>query len=295
MEGLVNDPGYAALLGTFGPALLDPTGSRPPARQIDGMGGPPTIRHPRELRAIPNNAILQQIGWCANTLQGLGTAVARHPQEFSDLMANSKRFRRAMQFAQHALAHSDIDVLHAVIATLDPKSWLDRAAHGASAEEREAMIAVARALEGLGMWSSSLAMLRRIQLDHLMLRGVWRDAPVMATPEMLLHALRLALVQRIWLLATRVPDFSTRYGVTRDWVETRLLRLDVSATLAILGKVFPDRPDPAGARDFHEPPAPRPTGSYVQLHQEVFAPISQYFGLVREISTAISHEVGAFG
>ena len=28
METLVNDPGYAALLGTFGPNLIDRTGSR---------------------------------------------------------------------------------------------------------------------------------------------------------------------------------------------------------------------------------------------------------------------------
>jgi hypothetical protein len=39
VEGLVDDAGYAALLGAFGPALLDKTGSRPSARQTDGMGG----------------------------------------------------------------------------------------------------------------------------------------------------------------------------------------------------------------------------------------------------------------
>ena len=66
--------GYAALLGAFGPSLLDATGSRPAARQADGMVGAARIRHPRELRAIPNNAILQQLGWCANTLQGIGAA-----------------------------------------------------------------------------------------------------------------------------------------------------------------------------------------------------------------------------
>jgi phosphoenolpyruvate carboxylase len=120
MEGLVENRGYAALLGTFGPALLDPTGSRPGARQAEGVGGPATIRHPRELRAIPNNAILQQLGWCANTLQGLGAALARHPAEFAELMNSSPRFRRAIDFARHALRHSDLDVLHAIIATLDP-------------------------------------------------------------------------------------------------------------------------------------------------------------------------------
>ena len=80
MEALVEDEGYAALLGAFGPSLIDVTGSRPAARQADGMVGAARIRHPRELRAIPNNAILQQLGWCANTLQGIGAAAARHPE-----------------------------------------------------------------------------------------------------------------------------------------------------------------------------------------------------------------------
>jgi phosphoenolpyruvate carboxylase len=68
MQELVEDPGYAALLGAFGPALIDRTGSRPPARQSDTSGGPAVIRHPRELRAIPNNAIVQQLGWCMGSV-----------------------------------------------------------------------------------------------------------------------------------------------------------------------------------------------------------------------------------
>ena len=83
MQQLVEDAGYAALLGAFGPALIDATGSRPSARQSDGVAT--RIGHPRELRAIPNNAILQQIGWCANTLQGLGAAAARHPETFAEM------------------------------------------------------------------------------------------------------------------------------------------------------------------------------------------------------------------
>ena len=101
MEALVEDRGYAALLGAFGPALLDPTGSRPAARQSDGMAGAGArSRHPRELRAIPNNAILQQLGWCANTLQGLGAAASRHPETFADMRESSPRFRRALDLAR---------------------------------------------------------------------------------------------------------------------------------------------------------------------------------------------------
>ena len=295
MEALVEDPGYAALLGTFGPALLDPTGSRPSARQTDGMGGPALIRHPRELRAIPNNAILQQLGWCANTLQGLGAALARHPQEARELMEGSRRFRRAMDFAAHGLAHSDLDVLAAVIGTLDPGSWLDRAEHAAEGREREGMVAISAALEVLGISAAAWAMLRRIQSDHLALRSVWPDAPAMAPQGVLLHAMRLALVQRIWMLATRIPDFSPRHGITRPTLFLRILRLDIPGALEVLATVFPSRPDEAAAQDYHEPRGFRTQATYEREHTELFQPMGELFALVREIGAAITHEVGAFG
>ena len=295
MGGLVEDPGYAALLGAFGPSLLDRTGSRPAARQSDGMGGTARIRHPRELRAIPNNAILQQLGWCANTLQGIGAAAARHPEQFTELRQNSRRFRRAMDLAVHALAHSDIGVLRAVVATLDPGTWLDRAAHTRRPGRREALVAVARALERLDIWAAAQSLFRRISADHLALRATWPDVPHMANREILLHALRLALIHRIWLLASEIPDFSPRHGVTRLALEAALLRLDVDTSLTMLGEIFPPAPDPAVDCDYGEPAPKRRTTAYMREHQEIFEPMRRLFAMAREIAAAITHEVGAFG
>lgn len=295
MEGLVEDAGYAALLGAFGPALLDATGSRPAARQTDGMGGAASIRHPRDLRAIPNNAILQQLGWCANTLHGLGAAAARHPETFGNLRQHSRRFHRAMDLAAHGLAHSDIEVLRATIATLDPGTWFDRAAHTTRPGRREALVVVARALEGLDLWASARSMFRRVQADHLALRAAWADAPSMATREILLHALRLALIHRIWLLAAEIPEFSPRHGVTRAVLLAAILRLEVPAALALLAEIFPDAHDPSSERDYWEPRAPRMPGAYTKEHAEIFQPMGRLFGLVREIAVAVTHEVGAFG
>jgi phosphoenolpyruvate carboxylase len=294
MHELVEDSGYATLLGAFGPALLDPTGSRPSARQSDS-GGPASIRHPRELRAIPNNAILQQLGWCANTLQGLGAAAARHQEDFAPLLEQSPRFRRAMDFAAHALAHSDWDVLRGVVGLLDPGAWLDRVPHATVPGRKQALLTVARALGRLGLWQPVTAMSRRIQLDYLALAEAWPDAPHMAIAEMLLHALRLAAIQRIWLLGTAIPDFSPRHGLTRQALEDRLLHLDVPACLALLGEVFPIGPGPAAARDFAETPGRRNGQSYAAIHDEILSPIARLFALVREIGTAVTHEVGALG
>jgi phosphoenolpyruvate carboxylase len=294
MQDLVEDPGYASLLGAFGPALLDPSGSRPAARQSDS-GGPAVIRHPRELRAIPNNAILQQLGWCANTLQGVGTAAARSPEQFVDMLEQSPRFRRAMDFAQHALKHSDLDVLRAVIAMLDPGSWLDRAAHARRPGRARSLTEVARALEALDMWAPAQAMFRRIQADHVRLREAWPGAPKMDTAEMLLHALRIALIGRIWLLSTAIPEFSPRHGTTREALALRLLRLDVPGALAILAEVFPSAPDPSANRDYAEPRGPRAAASYAREHETILGPLAGLFGLLREIGTAVTHRVGAFG
>ncbi len=295
MQDLVANPGYAALLGAFGPALIDRTGSRPAARQSEEMASPASIRHPRELRAIPNNAILQQLGWCANTLQGVGSGAARHPELFRQMRADSRRFRRALDLPRHALAHSDLDVLRAVVGTLDPGPWLDRAAHTRRPGRREALVAVARALERLDLWAPAQAMFRRVQADHLALRAVWPDAPRMKPREVLLHALRLALIQRIWLLATEIPEFSPRHGLTRHGLEAALLRLEVPAALGLLAEIFPVGADPVAEQDYGEAPAPRAVGSYMREQTDIIAPMRVLFAIVREIGTAITHEVGSFG
>ena len=294
MQGLVEDPGYAALLGAFGPALLDATGSRPSARQTDS-GGPATIRHPRELRAIPNNAILQQLGWIANVLHGLGQAAARDPELFAELRDSSPRFRRALDLAEHAARHSDLDVLRATVSLLDPGSWLDRAAHARLPGRAGKLAEVAAALDALGLWMPVQATVRQAQADQVQLRRAWPELPRMADREALLHSLRLAIISRLWLLAVEVPDFSPRHGATPEGVRARLLRLDVPATLELLGQVFPREGGAAAVRDYGEPAGVAVQTSYGREHEWVFEPMRRLFNLTREITAALAHEVGAFG
>ncbi len=118
---------------------------------------------------------------------------------------DSRRFRRALDLADHALAHSDLDVLRAIVGTLDPGTWLDRAAHTRRPGRREALAAVARALERLDLWAAVQAMFRRVQADHLRCARRGRTRRAWQPREVLLHALRLALIQRIWLLGDGDP------------------------------------------------------------------------------------------
>jgi phosphoenolpyruvate carboxylase len=294
MATLVEDPGYAALLGAFGPGLLDKTGSRPAARQSDS-GGPARITHPSQLRAIPNNAILHQLGFLANTLHGLGAAAEAHPDNFADLAARSPRFARALAMARRAAACSDLGVLRAAVDMLDPSPWLDRAGFTKRPGRREALTAVSVALERLGLSPATRRMFRRLQADHQALRAAWPELPAMPDRLVLVHALRLCLVQRLWLLAVSLPEFSPRHGATRDNLIARLLQLDVPPVLELLGEIFPAAPDPSSGLDFGEPAGPREGASYAAEHAAIFGPMGRIFALVRECSAVISHEVGAFG
>ena len=291
---LLEDPGYAALLGAFGPALLDATGSRPSARQSD-LGGPNVIRHPRELRAILNNAILQQLGWCANTMHGLGAAASRDPEMFAELRRSSPRFRRALDLAEYAVRISDLDVLRATVSLLDPGSWLDRAAHARIPGRAEKLAEVALALSSLRLWEPMQLTVRRAQADQLKLRAAWTDLPRMSDRAVLLHALRLAIIGRIWLLTTAIPDFSPRFGATPEGVQVRLLRLDVPGALEILRSVFPRDPGSGASRHYGEPAGPLSSLSYEAEHERLFEPMERLFALTREITVALTHEFGAFG
>jgi phosphoenolpyruvate carboxylase len=295
MTELVDDAGYTAMLGAFGPALLDRTGSRPAARQSDAAAARTRIQHARELRAIPNNAILQQLGWCANTLHGLGAAAARQPEAFAQMLARSRRFRRALDFARCALAHSDIEVLRAIVSTLDPGMWLDRALHATDGDQRSALLAVASTLDRLGASAALQAMFRRALADDLALRAAWADRAGMSNRETLLHALRLALIHRVWLHATHIPEFAPRPSVTAHGLHSAIIGLDLPAVLPLLAEIFPEQADQSVAIDFAEPAGPRATGPYVREHAEIFTPMSRLFHCIREISTAVTHEVGAFG
>ncbi|RQS40930.1 phosphoenolpyruvate carboxylase [Burkholderia sp. Bp8990] len=295
MTALVDDAGYTAMLSAFGPALLDRTGSRPAARQADGAAFRAVIRHPSELRAIPNNAILQQLGWCANTVHGLGAAAARQPEGFAEMRGRSRRFRRALDLAEAAFAHSDIEVLRAVTSLLDPGTWLDRALHTADGGARDAMLAVAAMLERIGASAATRAMFRRALADDLALRAVWPNRARMSDREMLLHALRLALIQRVWLKATEIPEFSPRPDVTVDDLQRAIVGLDMPSVLPVLARIFPERTDDTAEYEYAEPAAPRAPGSYAKEHREIFAPMRQWFESIREISVAVTHEVGTFG
>ena len=248
------------------------------------------------MRAIPNNAILQQLGWCANVLQGLGTAMSANPDTFEEMLTNSKRFRQSLDFAFHALKHSDASVLRAGIYMLDPGIWLDRAATEKNPVIQESYMALANGLQRLDCWSSTQATFHRIQKDHIILLSIWKNTPIMDDKEILLHAIRLALIEKIWMLSTKIPYFSPFNGYNREHLDIKILCLEIPSVLHMLvNHIFPQASEHVSDLYFYEPKGPRNEGAYAMDDRQIFKPMQYNFDLVREISIALIHRLHAFG
>ncbi|MCT6814284.1 MAG: phosphoenolpyruvate carboxylase, partial [Bombella apis] len=245
--------------------------------------------------AIPNNAILQQLGWWANVLHGLGSAARRHTEQFERLRHSSPRFRQLMDFASQALNHSDLDVLRATIHQLDPGTWLNRAADCDNADDRVHFLNIARDLEELEFWKSVPALFRRIQREDIALRSAWPEAPRMDVDEKLLHVIRFALMDRIWTLGTHIPYFGPRGTLTREAITTLILCLDVPRALRLLDDLFPITAPSIADLDFGEPGGAAVAQGFAREHREIFQPLQNAFDLLREVGVAIMHANHCFG
>ena len=307
---LMADADFGALLGAFATNFLYPGGSRNMLRQREEVEAK-TVVHAAELRAIPQNAALQQLGVLANSAGGLGGAIARDPQRFAELYRASPRLRSLMGISEYALAVGSFDALRAYVQTQDPHLWLLRA--GATADTRWAdrLGAVATLLEQADLHDRQARIVRRLYSDHLAAReglaeitngdGGTPGAGKLVEAETrtalsILHAIRVALILQLYELITKVPDFSPQLGTTREHTLLRLLHLDIPGAVSVLERIFSMQPA-ATTEEFGEVASYRSEEShtYEAEHEQVFRPLRETFELVRRVSSAVVHHIGFLG
>lgn len=308
---LVEDPCYGALLSALGTNLLYPSGSRAIKRQYDGAAQ--DIDHSRasQFRAIPHNAILQQMGLPANTVSGVGEAIAKDPQRFADLHAHSPRFRQLLGMVDYGAAIASPDALKAYIDSLDPAFWLLRAAHAHDSAQAEEMRRLASLLEENPTHGRLIRIFRKLYRDFdILTDGLARRdgtaVPAGAAPGptpdgrtgiLVLHALRIALMQEVFLLATHIPQFSSQHTITHGRLLARLLQLDVPWALDVLAQIFPATGGDAVDGDFGETSTyvSAESQNYGQENARIFTPIDRLYDLILRAGNGITQHIGFLG
>lgn len=290
---LADEADYATLLSLFGTRLLAKTGSRPEQRQSSETGTTRTFAHVSELRAIPNNGILQGLANLANTTYGVARAAAKNPDAYQSMRQGSARFRRALRMVDLAADLSDLQATRAYAATVNPSLWLDQAKDGGP--DTDILRRLTRLSERAGLTGRLSSVLRHMRVEPAFTP---EDDDGRRARVRLLHALRIALIQRVCLLAARIPTFTPRAGFTLDQAQLLLMRLDIPAAIDMLRTVFPTRPDQGvAALDFGEgetDPLPE-DGGYAREHIDLFDPLMAIHALLLRTTAALNHDCGACG
>jgi len=302
-ERLFDDGDYRAALSSFGPALLYPTGSRKVRRQTGSAVG---AQSPRSMRAIPNNAILQQLAAPANVCGGLGDAAAMEEDRFVTLAAGSPRMRSLLEMAARARALTSLVALRAYAGLFDPGFWLAQAIR-TRGEGREAGLALAAlharsdtAARISGLAAHLGADLARFD-DVLEKCSVGPDAEERRRGRIDLHVLhgaRAALVMRGFLLAVMTPPFSERLGASRDDLLEHVFALRFRDAADLVSRLFPVQRAEAAALEGVAEPAddvdPHAAG-YRAVQRDIVGPLFEIADAMDDVALAISQFYGAFG
>ncbi|WGF89362.1 phosphoenolpyruvate carboxylase [Marinivivus vitaminiproducens] len=311
-QALMANSDFAALLGAYGANLVYPSGSRALRREHESLSARVDLESATQLRAIPQNAILQQLGCLANSIGGVGEAVSADPERFQRLYHDSARFRRVMNMIEYAFMFTDLDVLKAYVDLFDAGLWQARAARRIERERADELIEVARVVEAEGLHERLVRVMRRLRYDHRELALALREHrrrrreegadPIAVSPEArdnmhMLHALRLGLIQNLLLLAVHLPDFSSRHDINRDGLIHRLIHLDVPSVLGRLSDIFPVQETRVADGDFGEVATYRGDASqgYAHEHATLFRPMGGLHELIRRIGSGVIHNIGALG
>lgn len=303
-QALFAHDGYRAVLGAFGPNLLFKTGSRPVKRQGDHASD---RGNPARMRAIPNNAILQQFGYVANVVAGLGTAVGADRDRFSKLAKASPRLRSLLGMIAHGKTLSSLNAMGANATVFDAGFWASRASWGREAALQSAFRTLATHLLPDDRQGAINELVHHLRLDAIDLHAILEDQALEGgkVPDEnrleldLLQAIRLALIMRIFILAAQLPRFAPQDGLSHGQVLEMALGLEIPDVVAIMRKAFPHgaKPDASAPAAYDEAASYRPRGidDYARLETEILEPMERSYEFVREIGSGISHHFGAFG
>ncbi len=303
-QALFAHDGYRAVLGAFGPNLLFKTGSRPVKRQGDHASD---RGNPARMRAIPNNAILQQFGYVANVVAGLGTAVGADRDRFSKLAKASPRLRSLLGMIAHGKTLSSLNAMGANATVFDAGFWASRASWGREAALQSAFRTLATHLLPDDRQGAINELVHHLRLDAIDLHAILEDQALEGgkVPDEnrleldLLQAIRLSLIMRIFILAAQLPRFAPQDGLSHGQVLEMALGLEIPDVVAIMRKAFPHgaKPDASAPAAYDEAASYRPRGidDYARLETEILEPMERSYEFVREIGNGISHHFGAFG
>ena len=297
-ESLYNDPNYIKLLSGFGQNLLIPTGSRASKRSKSDTG----MFDPRQLRAIPHNAILQQFGIPANIFYGIGKAVSIDIEKFSNHYKNSARAHSIFSLTFSSLERSNMSILSAYGRLFDPGFWVSRGLSNNEPRLEKKSLTVASTLKSLPWRSQIMDLANQLRMDSY-------NAIKFFVSEMkennehniedleILHALRLSVIMKMMIIATELPAAGEESSSPINVLQ-KLQTFQIDSVIRNLKDRYPEKRSALEWTEqlqekTNEPVAP--SGGFPHITESIIKPLERAGDLVRQITVAITHHYDAYG
>ncbi|WP_114520664.1 phosphoenolpyruvate carboxylase [Altererythrobacter sp. ZODW24] len=295
---------YSRAVTAFGLGMLNGTGSRVSRRQSDlAADRAMTLR---QIRAIPHNSVLQQLGYPVNIIAGVGSAADGNYEDIASLLKDSPRGRQLMRLIRASNALASIKTVAAYGELFNSAYWASRPYRGTERHLSDACEALAEYLTKDDRAGVFRRLASRLRVDALKLHRLFELLPDEKPLEDrehvrraigVLQALRLALFQHMFLRAVGMPAFSRANDISREDVLEMVFSLRVDDALAQMRRAFPTKFP--GVEDFAmDTPSDYPDGDgegYAALHRDYIDPIDHANQLALRISAAIANEFGAHG
>ena len=296
---------YSRAITAFGLGLLNSTGSRVSRRQSDLSADREMSL--RQIRAIPHNSILQQLGYPVNVIAGIGHAAEGNYEEVAEMLRNSARGRQLVRLARCANALASIKTVAAYGELFNSAYWASRHYRGTESQLAQACETLSEYLvkdDRVGVFRRLASRLRVDAMKmHRLLELVPDEEPVESREDKrrmigVLQAIRLALFQYMFIRAVSVPAFSRANDVSRDDVLEMVFTLRVDDALAQLRRAYPTSFPRISRFDLDEPtdwPQQGADEGYEAINRDFIEPIDRAYGLSLRITTAIANVFGAHG
>lgn len=304
---------YARAVTAFGLGMLKTTGSRVSRRQSDIHAD--RSMSLRQIRAIPHNAILQQIGYSVNVIAGAGTAAGDEAEAIADLLARSERGRQLVRLLRAANGLASIKTVGAFGELFNSAYWASRPYRGTETHLEDGCLGLAEYLTKDDRAGVFRRLASRLRVDWMKLHrllamvasagaenGGQTEARDPVADEQrrnigLLQAVRLSLLMHMFLRAVQVPVFSRANDVSRDDVLEMVLSLRVDEALAQLRRAYPVAEPKIGDFALDEPTdyPDSEAEDYSAIRARFIDPIERAHALNIRIAVAIANYFGAHG
>ncbi|MBW8783679.1 MAG: phosphoenolpyruvate carboxylase, partial [Novosphingobium sp.] len=295
---------YSRAVTAFGLGLLNDTGSRKSRRQSDLAADRQMSL--RQIRAIPHNAILQQLGYPVNVIGGFGTAAEGNVEAIAGLLRESARGQQLVRLLRAANSYASIKTVAAFGELFNSAYWASRPYRGDEQGIADGCLALAEYLTKDDRTGVFRRLASRLRVDAVKLHRLlalipdeapWAERETTRRSIGVLQALRLALFQHMFLRAVAVPPFSRANDISREDVLEMVFTLRIDEAVAQLNRAFPTHfpklDDFAVAEPTDYPD--QGASSYAAIQRDYIAPIARSQELALRIATAIANTFGAHG